>query len=92
MAGQGEQDYGDDRDNTADQLRGPRRLAFADLVTCVRLFGRLCGLEGRRMTRPPFRATGISVRSAWLTDAEFGKAADTSGSRSTTLEPWRKRS
>jgi hypothetical protein len=32
------------------------------------------------------------VRRAWLTDSEFGKASDTSGSRTITLELWRKRS
>src|SRR2546422_10006066 len=79
------------RSNT-DQLRGPRRFAFADLVSCIRLFGRLCGLEGRRVTRPPLPVADASARRAWLTDSEFGKASDTSGSRRTTLELWRKRS
>ena len=50
--------------HTAAQLRGPRRFAFADLVSCIRLLGRLCGLEGRLMTRAPFRPTVMSPRRA----------------------------
>jgi len=37
-----------------DQLRGPRRLAFADLVSCIRLFGGLFlpldGFAGKEVT------------------------------------------
>jgi hypothetical protein len=73
--------------NTENQLRGPRRPTFTDLVSFyIRVFGSLLGPERRRMTRTFLRATETRARSAWLTDAECGKASETSGSRRTTLE------
>lgn len=72
--------------------RGTRRLAFADVATCVRLFGRLPTLGLLRASRTLLRATEARLRNAWLTEAAFGNAAETSGSRTTTFELALKRS
>lgn len=80
-----------DPDQHTDQLRGPRRFVFVDFVS-IRSFGRLCGLGGRRIARVLLRPEDASARRAWLTAAEVGKAADTSGSSRTMLEPRWKRS
>lgn len=78
---------------TADQLRGSRfRWRCADPVSGIWFFGPLAGLEALRETRTLLRATEAKLRSASLTDAALGKAVDTSGSRTTTFELFRKRS
>ena len=80
--------------NTADQLRGPRRLAFADLVSCIRLFDRApyksflnsSGVSPASWAMAPIvkALTGLcrgTVRIRWPSDITMCLPSRTTGTR-----------